>query len=310
MIVTVTLNPTLDKMLRLQRLEPGAFHRAEVVRQDLGGKGINVSRALLALGVSSALTGFFGGRTGQIMRTGLEEAGMDVRFIDVPGETRQKLTLFDESRDEYTEINEPGPVIPPAKLAEMEKLVQELASPGDLWAFCGSLPPGAPDDTYARLIHVVHARGAKALLDTSGPSLESGIEAPPFGVKPNSEEAAALVGKRLVTDEEYLIAARDLQSRGIPLVMLSRGAKGVVLLHDGAAVVAVPPAVPARSPVGAGDSAVAGLLWGLLEGMDTVGLAARAVACGSAAAMQEGTGVGDLALVESLLSQVTVTVME
>ena len=307
MIVTVTLNPTLDKMLSLPELKPGNFHRAQVVRQDLGGKGINVSRALLALGIPSVLTGFFGGRTGQVMRTGLMETGLDVRFIDAPGETRQKLTLLDESRDQYTEINEPGPVISENKLKEMERLVEDLATPGDLWAFCGSLPPGAPDDTYARLIRIVHSRGARAFMDTSGAALKAGIQAPPFGIKPNSEEAAALLGLPLATDEEHLAAARKLQAGGIPLVMLSRGAQGVILVFNEAAYKAVPPPVPARSPVGAGDSAVAGLLWALSEQTSVAEMAARAVACGSAAAMQEGTGVGERSLVESLLSQVKVT---
>ena len=307
MIVTVTLNPTLDKMLSLPELKPGTFHRAKVTRQDLGGKGINVSRALLSLGIPSVLTGFFGGRTGQVMRTGLLETGLDVRFIDAPGETRQKLTLLDESRDQYTEINEQGPTITGEKLVEMETLVQELASPGDLWAFCGSLPPGAPDNTYAQLIRMVHSRGGRAFLDTSGMALTAGIEAPPFAIKPNSEEAAALLGMSLSTDEEHVAAGRQLQSRGISLVMLSRGAQGVILLFEESAFKAVPPPVPARSPVGAGDSAVAGLLWALSDRTTVAEMAARAVACGTAAAMQEGTGVGDRELVETLLAKVTVT---
>ena len=109
MIVTVTLNPTLDKTLSVPVLRPGEVHRARFLRQDIGGKGINVSRALAALGVASIPIGFLGGATGRAMRDGLTAAGYDARFVDVPGETRQNLTLLDESTGVYTKINEPGP---------------------------------------------------------------------------------------------------------------------------------------------------------------------------------------------------------
>ena len=144
MIVTVTLNPTLDKTLSVSVLRPGEVHRARFLRQDIGGKGINVSRALAALGVASIPIGFLGGATGRAMRDGLAAQGYDARFVEVPGETRQNLTLLDESTGVYTKINEPGPTIGPEHLAALHALVAELVAPGDLWALCGSLPPGAP----------------------------------------------------------------------------------------------------------------------------------------------------------------------
>ena len=160
MIVTVTLNPTLDKTLSVPALWPGEVHRARFLRQDIGGKGINVSRALAALGVTSIPIGFLGGATGRAMRDGLTAAGYDARFVEVPGETRQNLTLLDESTGVYTKINEPGPTIGPEHLAALSALVAELAAPGDLWALCGSLPPGAPADFYANLVTAIQARGA------------------------------------------------------------------------------------------------------------------------------------------------------
>ncbi len=307
MIYTVTLNPTLDKTLSVPELKPGQFHRAKVIRKDLGGKGINVSRALQALGIPSVLTGFLGGPTGKVMQTGLIEAGLDARFIEIEQETRQKLTLLDEARTQYTEINEPGPAVEADKLSAMLSLVQQSAAEGDYWALCGSLPPNAPVEYYATLIDLVQAKGGKAFLDTSGAGLQAGIQALPFGVKPNSEEASALLGTKLTSDEDHYQAARDLRARGLPLVMLSRAAQGVILAYGRELVKATPPAVEARSPVGAGDSAVAGLLWALTDNCGAAEMAARAVACGTAAAIQEGTGVGDRSLVESLLKQVSVT---
>jgi len=311
-IITVTLNPTLDKTLSVPVLQPGEVHRARFLRQDIGGKGINVSRALAALGVASIPIGFLGGATGRAMRDGLTAAGYDARFVDVPGETRQNLTLLDESTGVYTKINEPGPTVGPEHLATLYALVAELAAPGDLWALCGSLPPGAPADLYAHLVTAVQARGARAILDTSEEALRLGLMARPAGIKPNSEEAAQALGQPVSSDAEHVAAARRLvallapATPPAPIVCLTRGARGLVLAAGGELVAAEPPPVLARSPVGAGDATLAGLLWALAEGCDASEMARRAVACGTAAAMQEGTGVGQRALVDELRPRVRV----
>jgi len=307
MIITVTLNPTLDKTLSVPVLRPGEVHRARFLRQDIGGKGINVSRALRALGIASVPIGFLGGATGKAMREGLAVAGYDARFVEVPGETRQNLTLLDESTGVYTKINEPGAAVGPDQLAAFHSLVAELAAPGDLWAFCGSLPPGAPPDLYAGLVAAVQARGARAILDTSGEALRLGLAGRPFGLKPNSEEAAEALGQSVVSDQDHVAAARGLQALGAPLVCLTRGARGLLLAYGDELVAAEPPPVTAASPVGAGDATLAGVLWALSDGCQAIEVARRAVACGTAAAMQEGTGVGSRPLVEELLARVRVT---
>jgi 1-phosphofructokinase family hexose kinase len=304
MIVTVTLNPTLDKTLSVPRLEPGAVHRARMLRQDLGGKGINVSRALRALGMESIILGFIGGRTGQAMQSGLLAAGFEAHFVEVEGETRQNLTLLDETSGQYTKINEPGATAGPQHLAALQAEVDRIARPGALWAFCGSLPPGAPPDLYARLIEQVQERGGQAFLDTSGPALRHGLSARPYALKPNLEEAAELLERPLPNEDEEYRAARRLQDLGPSLVALTRGAQGMVLAWGEEMVIATPPFAATRSPVGAGDAALAGLLWAVSDGCDVLETARRAVACGTAAAMQEGTGVGDRRLVEELLGQV------
>jgi len=306
MIFTVTLNPTLDKTLSVPQLEPGAVHRARLLRQDLGGKGINVSRALRALGIPSRLLGFLGGATGEAMCRGLLAGGFAADFIEVPGETRQNLTLLDEATGVYTKINEPGPTAGEVQVAALLAQIGAVAQAGDLWAFSGSLPPGAPPDLYAGLVRLAQARGGRAFLDTSGPAFAAGLEARPYAIKPNTEEAAELLGREIAGEEQHLAAARRLQESGPRLVCLSRGARGLVLAMDAALVVAEPPAVDARSPIGAGDSALAGLLWAVSEGCGAAETARRAVACGTAAAMQEGTGVGDRRLVHQLLDQVQI----
>ncbi len=306
MIVTVTLNPTLDRTLSVPALRPGEVHRAQVVREDLGGKGINVSRALWALGITSKIVAIGAGCTGQRMKEELAAAGFEVDFLEVPGETRRNLTLRDEMSGVYTKINEPGPPLVAEHAAALLQRIDALARPDDIWAFCGALPPVAPFDLYAQLIDIVQRRGGRAVLDTSGTALRAGLAARPFALKPNREEAAELVGRVLGGDVADRAAARALQEAGASMVALSRGAEGVVLATEGAVVVATPPIIEARSPVGAGDAALAGLLWAVAEGCDAAEIARRAVACGTAAALQEGTGVGDRALVAQLMQQVRI----
>lgn len=322
MIITVSLNPSLDKTLSVPRLNLGEVNRARVLRLDLAGKGMNVSRALRALGIDSKIVGFVAGRTGEALQEGLTAAGFEVHFIATEGETRQNMTLLDESSGLYTKINEPGAAVQPKHIETMIALIGEIAKPGDLFAFCGSLPPGAPSDLYARLICLVQERGGLAFLDSSGPAFREGVSAHPFAIKPNHQEAAELLAVSLETEQGCLDAVRQLlqydgandqekgrqkDSRGgTRLVVLTRGASGLIVGYDDRVVVAVPPTVEARSPIGAGDSTLAGMLWAAQDGCDAAEIARRAAACGTAAAMQEGTGVGDRPLVESLLSRVIV----
>jgi 1-phosphofructokinase family hexose kinase len=306
MIVTVTLNPSRDRTLSVPRLLPGTLHRAQVLREDLGGKGINVSRALQALGIPSRVVCILGGMTGQAMRAGLTAAGYEGAFIEAAGETRQNLTLFDEASGVYTKINEPGPIVGPTQLDALRAAVARLVQKGDLWAFCGNLPPGAPVGLYAELIGIVHTAGALAFLDTSGPAFAAGLAAQPYGCKPNSDEAAEWLGRAVVTDADHAAAARGIQAAGPHIVCLTRGADGLLLADGDALVSAAPPPVHAASPVGAGDATLAGLLWGVSDHCGAQETARRAVACGTAAAMQEGTGLGDRALIEQLLRQVKV----
>ncbi|MGQ9502964.1 MAG: 1-phosphofructokinase family hexose kinase [Anaerolineae bacterium] len=308
-ITTVTLNPVLDKAFSVPRLEPGAVHRLRLMREDLGGKGINVSRTLRMLDIPSRIVAFFGGCTGRRMYQELLAAGYEVISIEVEGETRQNITLLDEACAQYTKFNEPGPAVGERQIAALQDCINQLAKPNDIWAFCGSLPPGALDDLYAHCIALVQTRGGRAFLDTSGMALRFGLAASPFAAKPNSEEASELLGIVLSSDAEHAAAARQLHEQGIALAAISRGAQGVVVAMRDQVWMATPPPVHARSPVGAGDAALAGLIWAVCDACDPVEVAARSVACGTAAAMQEGTGVGDRHLVETLLRQVTVTKM-
>lgn len=303
MIYTVTLNPALDRTLIVPRLQIGELNRARSVRLDLSGKGINVSRLLYRLNVPSRIIGFVGGRTGRAIQDGLTEEGFETIFVGVAEETRQNITIVDEATGAQTKINEPGAMIGPADLFEMRALIRQLAANGNLWVFSGSLPPGAPVDFYAELITIVQGRGGRAFLDTSGEALRQGLTARPYAIKPNSAEAQEVLGYPLADDADHRAAARRLQAAGPQLVCLTRGAQGLVLALGATLLSAPALPIAAVSPIGAGDATLAGLVWAMHDKCNAAEMARRALACGAAAALESGTGVGEYATVEALLEQ-------
>ncbi len=304
MIVTVTVNPSLDKTLRVPRLVHGALNRAQLVRLDVGGKGINVSRALLALGMPSLVIGVMAGGTGQALAHGLAALGFETDLIWVEGETRANITLYESADRRYTKINEPGPTLTEADVQAILARVSQRVRPKDLWVFCGSLPPGAPVDLYGRLIERVQRAGAFAALDTSGEALKAGVAARPFLIKPNVAEAEELLGRSLASLEDQIAAVNELRALGIPMVALTRGEAGALLADASGVLQVAPPMAATGSSVGAGDAFLAGLIYAWARGGDLAEMARWAVACGTAAAAQEGTGVGDRETVEDLLSRV------
>ncbi len=305
MIVTVTPNPVLDRTLTVSEIVINEMTRALETREDWGGKGFNVSRALKALGADSLAMGFAGGSTGAKLAAGLRGLGIATDLVAVAGETRTNIVITNRAGTQYVKVNEPGPTVSVSEAAACFERVEAMARPGDLWALCGSLPPGLPADFYAQLIRLLHERGARALLDTSGEPLRLGLEARPYAIKPNLPEVEALLGHP-VADAAALVEAVDtLLKLGITLVALSLGGDGLLLATANTRVWARPPEVAALNPVGAGDALVAGLLWALSEGFPLAEVAAWGVAAGTAAAMREGVSVGTRTEVAAIRERVS-----
>ncbi len=306
MIITLTLNPCLDKTLFVSGLVVGEVNRARLMKVDLGGKGINVSRALLGLGLTSLAMGIFGGVAGDFMRRGLVEMGIETDYVPAAGETRTNITIFDEVRGLQTKINEAGPRLGPEETEALLNKVRSRARASDTWVFCGNLPPGARPDLYAQLICIVKEQGGRAFLDTSGPPLRLGAEAGPYLIKPNAAEAGEVMGRELSSDEDMLEATDFFRGMGVEVVAISRGERGAVISTRQGVVQAIPPQVKVKTPVGAGDSLMAGLIWALEKGLGLADMARWGVAAGTAGAMGEGTGVCTKAAVERLLERVKV----
>ncbi|MFD7163997.1 1-phosphofructokinase family hexose kinase [Streptomyces violascens] len=302
MILTVTLNTALDITYRVPALVPHASHRIDEVAERPGGKGLNVARVLTALGHEAVVTGFAGGPSGEVLRARLAELAPVDELVPIAGATRRTIAVVDAVSGDTTQLNEPGPLVSPAEWDAFVATYGRLLDGAEAVALCGSLPPGLPVGAYAQLVRQARTAKVPVLLDTSGEALRRGIAARPDLVKPNADELAQLTGSR-----EPLRAARDARRRGAHAVVASLGAQGMLAASPEGLWQAAPPAVVRGNPTGAGDSAVAGLLSGLVEGLDWPDRLTRAVALSAATVLAPAAGEFDSGAYEKMLGSVRVT---
>lgn len=295
MIYTVTCNPALDCAVQLNGLTVGALNRTAGATLVAGGKGVNVSRVLGALGERNVAMGFVAGSNGAMLEGALEQMGVETAFIRLPeGQTRINVKLY--GRQE-TELNAPGPAV---SRAQAEGLLSELSrlEEDDLLCLCGSLPPGMATDSYARMLK---AAGVRAIVDTTGEALLCALGEQPWLVKPNREELAALVGRELPTLDDVIEAAQWLREKGAEIVLVSMGKDGALLCAEGVCLYQPAPDGKVIGTVGAGDSLVAGFAAGWQRTGDLVQAFRLGIACGSATACSEG--LADAAGIEAMLAK-------
>ncbi|MEN3357671.1 MAG: 1-phosphofructokinase [Mycobacteriales bacterium] len=284
-VVTLTLNPSLDRAIEVAELVRGAVIRAASARLDPGGKGVNVSRALLANGYPSRAVVPCGGEEGDQLVRLLAAEGVDLVAVPISGRTRSNLTIA-EPDGTVTKINEPGASLSTAEFDAVAEAVLAVAGPGDWVVGCGRLPPDLPADVYARLCRRCAASAIRVAIDTSGPALLAAVEAGPAVVKPNREELAEAAGGAIDSVQDVVDAARWLRSRGAGTVLVSLGADGAVLVEDAGVTVGESAVVEPRSTVGAGDALLAGFLARGAAGPDAL---AEGMAWGAAAVRLPGS---------------------
>ncbi|WP_405711503.1 1-phosphofructokinase family hexose kinase [Streptomyces xanthophaeus] len=306
MILTVTLNSALDVTYRVPRLRPHASHRVSAVTERPGGKGINVARVLAGLGHPVTATGFAGGPAGALVRELLARSpGVVDALVPCADTTRRTVAVVDEASGDTTQFNEPGPLITPAEWSAFLERYEALLAGARAVALCGSLPPGVPVGAYAVLVRAARAAGAPVLLDTSGEALRRGVAARPEMIKPNGAELAELTGSR-----EPLPATRDARRRGARAVVTSLGPDGLLAATGQGSWRAAPPRALSGNPTGAGDSAVAGLLSALVEGLDWPERLVRAVALSAATVAAPTAGEFDPRTYEEVRGSVKVTAVQ
>lgn len=279
MIVTLTLNPSLDRTLEVEALRRGEVLRAASVHLDPGGKGVNVARALLANGVGSRAVIPCGGAEGEQLVLLLAEESVHTVAVPIASRTRSNVTLV-EADGAVTKVNEPGAPLTAAEFDAVAAAVLGCAGTADWVVMCGSLPPDVPVDVYAGLTAQFAAAGIRVAVDTSGPALLSAVAAGPDLVKPNRDELAEAVGAPLAELGDVIEAAQILRERGAGAVLASLGADGALLVDEDGVLLAQGTQIEPRSTVGAGDALLAGFLAGGARGDKAL---IEAVAWGAAA---------------------------
>ncbi len=305
MIYTVTLNPALDKTVEIPSMKVDGVNRITAMRADPGGKGINVSKVIKKLGKESIALGILGGSTGRQIQEALEKLGVTSAFHFVQGETRTNLKIVDPVLHTNTDLNEPGFSVSEMCLQELLQELVERLREGDLLVIAGSLPKGAPEDTYRSWVEACRKAGAKVLLDVDGELLKMGLQAGPYLIKPNHYELQAMLGQTLTTPKDLEEAARRLMEQyGIEKVVVSMGSQGALYVTEEASVYAEGLKVPVGSTVGAGDSVVAALAVAEEAGLSLEETVRLSSAVGAANVMCSGTQAAEYEQVEALMPQV------
>lgn len=262
MIITVTLNPSIDRTLRVDQLRMGGVNRAELIQLDAAGKGVNVSRALAAYGTSTHAVMVGASLGSEWMSEQLNERNIAHTMVMAPGITRSNITLV-EADGSVTKINEPGVEMTPAILSAVENALDALPLKDNWVVFAGRLNPGAANDTYRRLVQFAKARGARVVLDASGTALSEAIcENGPDLIKPNQHELGSIVGREPVTIADAVTAAREVMARGVGAVLCSLGSDGAIYVTNDHVVHVEPAHAVVGTPVGAGDILLATFLAG------------------------------------------------
>ena len=305
LILTVTINPSVDRNIEVDRL---VFEdRAYILsRSDsAGGRGMNASRVLHSFGAKTLAIVTSGGVNGPRLEKLAAKSGFPVKTVPIHNEIRVNLTITDK-QGLAIRLNERGPKITPEELARVEKVVANRLESATWLMLCGSIPPGVSTDFYTKLIRMARERKVKTLLDTDGDALLHGIEASPTIVSPNQPEAERLLNRALITRAQFLEAATRIKAMGPEAVMLSLGGRGVVAVNENQLLEVIPPRTDAVSPLGAGDALAAAYVWAAMKKRDFADCVRWAVAAGTASAMQPGLVFASLEQTKEVFKSVEV----
>ena len=286
MIYTVTFNPSLDYIVRLDNFTAGEINRVNYEQVLAGGKGINVSIVLKNLGHDNAALGFVAGFTGEEIKRQLKEFGVTSDFVQLD-EGFSRINVKAKAKTE-TEINGQGPDISEAKQAELFAQLDKLPE-GDTLVLAGSIPKTLPDDIYQRIMARLDGKGIRIVVDAEKKLLLNVLQYHPFLIKPNNHELGDMFGVKLTTDEEIITYAKKLQEKGAQNVLISMAGDGAILLTaEGKSFKCPAPKGKLINSVGAGDSMVAGFITGYMESDGDFETAFHwGVATGSASAFSE-----------------------
>jgi len=289
MIITLTFSPCIDKSASVPALIPEKKMRCSLAKLDPGGGGINVARAIIKLGGKAKAVYPAGGYTGNTFNQLLEEENVPTTVIRTKHESRENVIILDKEQNKQFRFGFPGTELFENEWKECLAAIENEENASYIVA-SGSLPPGVPDDVYARLSKIAKKKNAKLVVDTSGEALKHAVKEGVFMLKPNLGELSTLAGKNHIEDNEIENIARELINKGAcELMIVSMADKGAMLVTKSESFTVIPPKVEVKSTVGAGDSMVAGIVFALWKGMSNQEALQYGVASGTAATLQPGT---------------------
>ena len=303
MIVTLTINPAIDRTVSVDRLafEDRAYINSS--RESAGGRGINASWVIHTFGGDTMAVLISGGVTGKRLESLLQEQGLRSVQVPVKNAIRTNLTITDK-HGLTVHLNEAGPTLTKAEVARVEQAVRETLEHASWLMICGSLPPGVPATFYGRLIAMAREKKVKTLLHTTGEGLRHGIEERPTVVTPNNQEAERLLGRTLLTRTHYLEAAERIRAMGPEAVVLSLGSRGAVGAFEDGLMEALPPRVDAVCPIGSGDALAAAYTWAREQKKNPPEALRWGVAAGTASARLPGMNFASLEQTQEMLKHV------
>ena len=306
MILTVTLNTSIDKLYLMTGIKPETVMRVKEVHNTAGGKGLNVSRVAGKLGEEVAATGFVGGFNGRYLESLVDNPLVRCAFTHVDAETRSCINCWDLSDGKSTEYLEPGAPVTGEDVSRFLADFDRELTGADVVTISGSIPEGAPEEIYSDLISRCRQAGIPVLVDTSGARLISAVKEKPSFIKPNEDEIAQLTGRSFSGREEAVRALMELHDGGIPYVVLSLGAEGALLACDKGVFHGKPPKITPRNTVGCGDSMVAGFAVGFSRHLPMAETFRMALAVSAASALSLFTGDFDPADYDRLYPEVSI----
>ncbi len=306
MIATVTLNPAVDKSVILPNFLVNEVNRVQSIRLDPGGKGINVSKVLHALGEETRVYGIVGGAAGAMIEQALQEDGIPCMLTQSDYETRTNLKIVDPVFGTNTDINEPGQPVTEELLNDVWEKLSTTVKPGDVVVLAGKNPPGVPEDCLSRWVNELHALGVVVAADTVGEPMKRLLAEGLDIIKPNLEEFSQLVGTKIETQQELVRYLSQVNDNGVGLAVVSMGGDGAVFCDGSQMFVGKPPKVAVQSTVGAGDSMMAAMACGFQKKWQLEEIAAYALAVSAAKVSCPGSAPPSPALVQSMMDQISV----
>lgn len=306
MITTVVLNPAVDKIYFADNFQAGGLFRIKETITSAGGKGINVSRVIRALGEEVLSLGFKGGHTGEWLVEQLKKLGAMTEFIEVEGESRTNNNIIDRINGTETEVLEIGPMITERNIEDFISIYKKALEKTKILVCSGGLPAGVRDDIYKKLIIEAKKQGIKVILDASGEVLKQGIEARPYLIKPNLRELGGLVNRELKEISDIVEACRSIQRDGVELVLASLGEKGAVLVSTDRTLRVYVPKIEVANTIGCGDSMVAGFAVALSRGLGLEEALRLSSACGVNNAQYPQIGVVNKDEVYKLINEIRI----